>query len=741
MRLFLCIVLAALLTAAATASETTFDQADTSFDHMSSYMADGERVWLDPVLDRFALKTVDGYDVALMAEDMTDQLSNRIEIEMLPVGVLDVTVTRGSAREMMREMRRDPRVAWAEPVFTYESWETPEYMTGHFVIALDEGRTIDEFSSLHAAAGALYLKQHDTFMFTLIEMVLPADRDLDVLDIVDMYQDVPGITFCEPVFYFPAGHYRPNDTFFPQQWPLENDNGNPGTIDSDVDADLAWDITRGDASVIIAIQDEGVDVDHPDLVNNMVPGVDTTDASPPGGTPGNAACNDNHGTACAGIAAAEQDNSLGVSGVCPDCSIAPVRMAYGSVWTTNLWSANAFNWSRVNNVAVSSNSWGGGSPSSTLTSAINNCYNNGRGGLGCLILFSSGNGNNSTVSYPGYLSNVVAVGATSPCDQRKDPSSCDGETWWGSNYGSALDVVAPGVLYYTTDIAGGCGSVAGDYVSNFNGTSAACPNAAGVAGLIFSRNPGLTAAEARAILEGSADDQVGRPSEDPPGRDNHHGWGRVNAHTAVLSVGPLDPPEVDSISPTSGSLVGFTNVTISGSFFNFSSQVTFGGVPANSVTYVNENTLIAQTPPAAELGAVDVTVTTSLGSDTLVDAFTYKPLLSVFGNPNLGETLSVRGTGIPNGNWGCVRDTELGPRTKKGILWQIGFQNFVIVKNAWQDGIPLTGSGQGAKSYTIPDDPGLIGETLHFEGVFDGNGPLPGKNLTLADLVSIVVLP
>ncbi len=741
MRLLSWMIVAALLVAPAMASESTFDRPDTSFDHTSSYMADGERVWLDPVLDRFALKTVDGYDVALMAEDMTQQLSDRIEIEMLPVGVLEVTVTQGSARKTMREMRRDPRVAWAEPVFTFGPSQTPEYMTGHFVIALDEGRTIDEFASLHDAADALFLKQHDTFMFTLIEMVLPADRDLDVLDIVEMYQDVPGITFCEPVFYFPAAHYTPNDPLYGQQWPLENDNGNPGTVDADVDANLAWDITRGDPSVIIAIHDEGVDVDHPDLVDNMVPGVDTTDSSPPGGTPGNAACNDSHGTACAGIAAAEQDNGIGVSGVCPNCSIAPVRMAYGSVWTTNTWSANSFNWSRLNNVAVSSNSWGGGSPSSTLTAAINNCYNNGRGGLGCLILFSSGNGNNSSVSYPGSLANVVAVGATSPCDERKSPTSCDGETWWGSNYGSALDVVAPGVLYYTTDIAGSCGSSSGSYLTNFNGTSSACPNAAGVAGLIFSRNPDLTAAQARAILEGSADDQVGRVSEDPPGRDNHHGWGRVNAHTAVLSVGPLDPPEVDSIAPTSGSLIGFTNVTISGSFFNFSSEVTFDGVPANTVTYVNENTLIAQTPSAVELRTVDVAVTTSLGSDTLTDAFTYKPLLAVIGTPNLGETLSVRGTGIANGNWGCVRDTELGPRTKKGILWQIGFQNFVIVKNAWQDGVPLTALGQGAKNYTIPNEPGLIGETLHFEGVFDGNGPAPGNNLALADLVSIVVLP
>lgn len=716
-------------------------ESDTSFDHVASYMADGERVYLDPVLDRFSLKTIDGYDVERMHLDMSERLDGAIDLALLPVGIIEVTVNDGSARELMRELRGDPRVAWAEPVFTYGSEQTPEYMTGNFLVALEGETTIDQLSSLHNVSGALIAQEHESFPYTLIEMSLPADRDLDVLDIVDMYHGQPGVLYCEPVFYFPAGHYTPNDQFYQQQWPLDNDNGNPGTTGADIDANLAWDITRGDSSVIIAIQDEGVDVDHPDLVANVVAGVDTTDSSPPEGQPGNAACGDGHGTACAGISAAKQDNSIGVSGVCPECSIAAVRMAYGSVWTTNTWISNAFNWSRDNNVAVSSNSWGGGSPSTSVTNSINDCFSNGRGGLGCLVLVSSGNSNNGTVSYPASLPNVVAVGASSPCDERKDPGSCDGETWWGSNYGSALDVVAPGVLYYTSDIAGGCGYASGDYTSNFNGTSAACPNAAGVAGLIFSRNPNLTSAEAKAILESSADDEVGRPSEDPPGRDNHMGWGRVNANTAVLSVGPLEPPLIASLSPVKGSVVGFTSVTISGSGFSFSSNVTFGGVAANTVTYVDENTLIAQTPPGTELGSVDVEVSTSLGSDTETDGYSYAPLLSVIGSPNLGATLTISGRGIASGNWGCVRDTELGPRSKKGILWQIGFQNFVIAKNSWQDGTPLSGFGQGSASYDVPTDPGLIGETFHFEGVFDGNGPLPGRNLVLADLVSMEVLP
>jgi len=714
--------------------------ADTRFDHTASYVADGERVALEPALDRFALAAVGGFDLDALHLSLAESLASRASVERLPIDILEIRVGEGSTRGLLRELRRDARVAWAEPVFYYG--DTPEYMTGRFLVALEDGVRLADLDEMHALFGAFLREERDGFRYPLFEMQLPADRDLDVLDVVEAYRDVPGVRYVEPVFYFPAAQHVPNDPLFDEQWPLLNDGGNPGTPGADVDADLAWDITRGNPAVIIAIQDEGVDVDHPDLASNVVPGADTTDQAPPGGVPGNADCNDPHGTACAGIAAAQQDNNVGVSGVCPECSIAPVRLGRGGVWTTNTWIADAFNWTRDNDVAVSSNSWGGGSPSSTVTNAINDCFENGRGGLGCLVLASSGNGNTTPVIYPARLENVVAVGASSPCDERKNPSSCDGESFWGSHFGPSLDVVAPGVLYPTTDIVGGCGYEPGDFRIDFNGTSAACPNAAGVAGLIFSRNPSLTAAEVRDLLLQSADDQVGPPNEDTPGRDDFFGHGRVNAHTGVLSVGPLDPPSLLSISPDRGSIAGSTEVTLTGEAFAFLSDVTFDGVAAQNVVFVDENTLVATTPSGAILDSVVVEVITPAGSDNLPDAFTYVPTLDFVGTPSPGATIFLQGFGVPSGDWGVVKDTVLGPRFKKGVLWEIGFRDFEIIKNSFTGGDnPLLPTGQGQAQYIIPDDPKIIGTEIYFEGAYDGNGPAKGRNLTLADLVTVVVVP
>lgn len=319
-----------------------------------------------------------------------------------------------------------------------------------------------------------------------------------------------------------------NDTYEKYQWSLSNNGQRWGTPGMDLKAVSAWTKVPATSNIKIAIIDEGVDLTHPDLQSKLVPGYDATADVPPG-TSGGPENDDAHGTNCAGIAAAVTNNSLGVAGVANNCKIMPVRIGKDDVWTTDAWIADGINWAATHGADVLSNSWGGGDPADAVTSAITTAKTTGRGGKGCVVCFSSGN-DNGPVAYPANLSNVLAVGAISPCGERKSPDSCDGEFWWGGNYGAELDISAPGTLCYSTDIHGSAGYTTGDYFANFNGTSAACPHVAGVAGLVLSVNPNLTAAQVENAIESTATD-LGATGWDP-----QFGYGLVNAYGAVMSV-------------------------------------------------------------------------------------------------------------------------------------------------------------------------------------------------------------
>ncbi|GEM_PF-456995 len=371
------------------------------------------------------------------------------------------------------------------------------------------------------------------------------------------------VDWAEPDFLRLLTPHNTNDTYLAYQWALNNTgssiqyNGSPG---ADMNVFAAWNTTTGSSTVKVAIIDEGVDLVHPDLMANLLPGYDATQQGSAGAPQGN----DAHGTNCAGIVAAVGNNNTGIAGIAYSCKIVPVRIAYGygPYWiTSNAWIADGLNWAWQNGGAdVLSNSWGGGSPSTLINAAIDAAINNGRGGRGASVLFSAGNGN-SYVKYPANYNQTIAVAAMSMCDTRKTPSSCDGETWWGSDYGTNLDVAAPGVKIYSTDISGSAGYRSGDYMPTFNGTSSACPNAAAVMALIYSVNPLLTHGMARDILEQTTEKVGGYTySSNVPGQpngtwSNDLGYGRVNAAFAVkratlsICLTDIEPPTI--IAPPS----------------------------------------------------------------------------------------------------------------------------------------------------------------------------------------------
>jgi len=258
---------------------------------------------------------------------------------------------------------------------------------------------------------------------------------------------------------------------------------------------------------------------------------------------GNAQENDYHGTACAGIIAASSNNTIGITGICPNCKILPIRILFDqyNMGTTNDAIARGFDWAVQNGAKIISNSYGGFTESPIVTDAINNALN-----AGCVVLFSTGNSDYNFVNYPSYLPGVIAVGASTMCNERCSYTSCNQESWWGSNYGIELDVVAPGTKFATTDIAGPKGKsytdpslcYNDDYIRYFGGTSAACPTAAGVVGLILSANCQLSNIEAKRILELSCS-KTGSYTYSPTLCHPNGSWnqemghGVVNAFTAV----------------------------------------------------------------------------------------------------------------------------------------------------------------------------------------------------------------
>jgi subtilisin family serine protease len=311
------------------------------------------------------------------------------------------------------------------------------------------------------------------------------------------------------------------------QWGLDNE-GAPGVVGADVAARAAWTITAGEAAIRVAVLDEGVDTAHSYLKAAVVAEKDFVDGNPTAAPDGD----DAHGTACAGIVCSRGPK---VTGLAHGTSLVAVRIAKsdgGAGWIfDDFTTADAVDWSwRDAKADVLSNSWGGGPPVDVITSAFRRARKRGRGGNGTVVVIAAGN-DQGPVSYPGNLPDVLTVGASNQWDERKTRSSRDGEDWWGSNFGTGLDLVAPGVSVLTTDISGRRGYSRSLTTPTFNGTSAATPFVAAAAALVLTARPDLTEEQVRKVLVETTDRIT-------PGSawSRFVGHGRLNAFAAVRAA-------------------------------------------------------------------------------------------------------------------------------------------------------------------------------------------------------------
>ncbi|MCB9234615.1 MAG: S8 family peptidase [Bacteroidia bacterium] len=362
------------------------------------------------------------------------------------------------------------------------------------------------------------------------------------------------ISSAEPDYLFQP-IVTTSDPYFSYQWAIKNTGQSQqggGTPGADMNVEAAWAFTTGSPSTIVALLDSGTDTNHVDLTGNLKPGFDGIGQGQQG-YPNTNFPEDGHGTACAGIIAAKANNNVGTAGICYDCSVMPIRVFYylqdsllGIIpWSIPTWMVDGINHARLNGASLMSNSWGvpdallflfpGGT--TIVEAAMEDAFTLGRNGLGIPMFFSSGNDGGSPI-WPGRVKGAICVNATSMCDERKKPTSCDGENWEG-NWKDSVDIGAPGVLIATADMTGAAGFTPTDINTSFNGTSAACPNAAGVMGLILSADPSISLKTARKYLETTCD-KVGNynyfKTKANGTWSNELGFGRVNAGNAVQAV-------------------------------------------------------------------------------------------------------------------------------------------------------------------------------------------------------------
>ena len=365
----------------------------------------------------------------------------------------------------------------------------------------------------------------------------------------------------------------PNDTYYNLQWDMPL-----------MRMPEAWALTTGSASVIVAVLDTG-EQPHPDLVANQIAGYDFIssassagdgdgiDADPTDEGDGNGVQpNSFHGTHVSGTIGAVSNNNQGVAGVCWHTSLMSLRVL-GIDGGTSFDIANAIKYAaRIANNSgtlpaqranVINMSLGGPGASSTVQTAVTQARN-----AGVVLFASAGNENSSAPSYPAAYNGVISVAAVDLNAQRAPYS----------NFGPTVDIAAPGgdasvdldndgyVDGILSTLMDGATPPFSPIYGFYQGTSMACPHAAGLAALMLSVAPTLTPAEIETLLKSTAVD-LGAP-----GRDDQYGNGLIDAYEAVYAAqnGAVSGTPVLGLTPDQLSF-GVTTTSLSSQVLNFGS--------------------------------------------------------------------------------------------------------------------------------------------------------------------------
>ncbi len=364
---------------------------------------------------------------------------------------------------------------------------------------------------------------------------------------IDRVKQLGNIIFAAPNMIY-AGDlrdYTPNDTNFGSQWHHPR-----------IQSPAAWDVTEGQG-VTVAILDDGMVLTHPDIAPNLWSnsdeiagnGIDDdgngfvddtvgwdfhTNDNNPGVT------GDPHGGNVGGMTAARTNNNLGVAGIAGRATLMPIRIGAGSYTSASL--AGAFGYAAANGAKITNLSYNTDSVTSdsVVQTALNNAY-----AAGVLLINSGGNGGNLNPTRLAMQQQLFVAGTTNT-DVKSSFSA----------WGDGMDLSAPATAVWTTTSSNSYGPV--------DGTSFAAPSAAGVAALIWSKNPTWSRDQVAAQLLGTTDNV----NAQNPSHANLMGTGRINALRAVTET--LSAPKLRAVEglPAEGSIVvnGPSSFTVR--FFN-----------------------------------------------------------------------------------------------------------------------------------------------------------------------------
>lgn len=425
-----------------------------------------------------------------MANNVLNKYEEGVILRNKRIGRLTLSV----ALSIMLIFPQMPIKATEVPKLTKEDIKTAkthEYAEDSILVKFKKDVSEKEKQSVKEGLG---LRTEKKYFLTESELIKTKDKG-SVKSIVDKLKKNPKVLYAEPNYRVKKSA-TVNDPSFSGLWALDN------TSDVDLDVPEAWDITTGSPEIVVAVIDEGIDISHPDIAQNIWtnPGEIAGDGIDNDGngyiddvngwdffnydnTVYDLNDGDEHGTHVAGTIAAVSDNGIGIAGVAPKVKIMPLKfLGPDGGYTSD--AIEALQYAQKMGARVANNSWGGGGESEALHDAINSF--NG------VFVAAAGNDSDNNDYYPHYPSsydndNILSVAAV---DQK-------GNLAYFSNYGTAsVDVAAPGTSILSLK--------PGSAYQYMDGTSMATPHVAGVASLILSLNPALTPSEVCNVIRQTA---------------------------------------------------------------------------------------------------------------------------------------------------------------------------------------------------------------------------------------------